>query len=129
MNTLKSLNSFFESNNIDYSKLPIPMQTVIDILAIPDKDGRERNFKAVLDHYIKANTRGVFFQGYEFEQAGPSTSVENSDYYNELVALLREPKIGDDESIIAKNLRKKLKNIKKFKKYFNDPKLTIQHCY
>ena len=36
------------------------MQTVIDILAIPDKD--ERNFKAVLDHYIKANTRGVFFK-------------------------------------------------------------------
>ena len=130
MNTLKSLNSFFESNNIDYSKLPIPMQTVIDILAIPDKDGRERNFKAVLDHYIKANTRGVFVQGYEFEQAGPSTRVENSDYYNELVALLREPKIGDDESIIkAKNLRKKLKKYKKnLKKNTSmSQKLTIQH--
>ena len=47
------------------------------------------------------------------EQAGPSTSVENSDYYNELVAL-KQPKIGDDESIIkAKNEEK---NYKKYKK-------------
>ena len=115
LDTFTEITNFLENNRVDYTNLPLPMQSLIGILNMDTAVNRQRDLKAVINHFIN-RVKNPIRTNYDIRQAfdAPSTAGDVPTYVK-LTKLFKDGLVitNKESRASARNFHREIKKLRK----------------
>ncbi len=115
MNTFRQITNMLERNSVDYTNLPLSLQSLVQILNLSKPDDRTKKFQALLKLFI-SRARNSIQRGHLIQKAllGPSTEGHEPTHVKLTNLFNNSTSITSQEArAAAKNFLKEIKKLRK----------------